>query len=474
MIPDQQPRTPDELKPAARALGCTVKDLLVLDRSNDPFNVGTPGDVRNGKWFAELWHRFGYVDKVHNRRVHYNALSVGAKLPNGEPYLNTTQCWHTLEKASAAARDLGILDPRRFKDKRNADCEVNAHARYEDPEPAADVVLWDNLAPRDHNGFGLPDISAVLPGAVFRTGRVEVTGYDYQPADQPYLIEVWIEKSTMDDVLVPLCRSLGANYTPGTGFTSKTRIVDLLGRAAEHDKPVRVFIISDFDPAGSHMPPAIARNIEFYRDLIAPGVEFAVHHVGMTREWVQRYDLPRVPIAESEWANVQGRTDRFQAIHGEGCVELDALEALHPGALAREIRAEITRYIDDDLPRALETAEWAAQSYADREWQATTEPIREELDVIKGEVDQVADRYRERLRALSEELAAELDPYRERLDELWDELVDLAEEPIEGLPERPGGQVEGADESGWLYDSRRHWFDQLAAYRRRHKTGEAA
>jgi hypothetical protein len=35
---------------------------------------------------------------------------------------------------------------------------------------------------------------------------------------------------------------------------------------------------------------------------------------------------------------------RFEAEFGEGRVELDALEALHPGALARIIEAEIARY----------------------------------------------------------------------------------------------------------------------------------
>ena len=50
-------------------------------------------------------------------------------------------------------------------------------------------------------------------------------GYMYAPSDQPYLVEIWIEKSTMDDVLLPLCEELHINLVTSAGFQSITSAV---------------------------------------------------------------------------------------------------------------------------------------------------------------------------------------------------------------------------------------------------------
>lgn len=469
LIP-RQPRGCDELKAAAAELGVPKKDLLVLDPKNDPFNAGTTASLRDGKWFRDLWERFGYSGGVHNRRVHYQAVSTGTEMPNGEPYLNTVECWAVLETGSKAARDLGLIDPRLFADRRNAESRLFVQPRIDQPAISWEPYI-DDRPLRELSGWRLPKIDPhdlILYG--FPAGHAEVDGYDYDPDDQPYLLELWIEKSTMDDVLGPLCRELGANYTPGTGFTSKTRVCEMLARGQAHSKPVRVLVISDYDPAGSHMPAAIARTIEFYRDLIAPDVDFAVRHIGMTREWAERYDLPRAPIKEHDL-----RRGNFEAIHGEGCVELDALEALHPGALRREVQDAMLAYRDLRLPAKLASTMTAAAREANARWHAATAPIRGELGGISTEVLSIAGQYRARITELADELADELAPHRERLDELWTELGQLAEDlvPIVEMPARPEGETELADESAWLYRSDRNWLDQLAAYRIAKSGGES-
>lgn len=455
------PRTIDDLAKAAKLLGVPKKELLVLDPSNDPFNVGTPAKVRDAEWFTSLWERFGNRG-VHNRRIHYIAQSTGDVLmPNGETYVNTESCWRTLEKASKYARDLALVDPELLADKRNAESRLYAPGqREQEPHPYTQVQI-DGSPLRSYNAWQLPSIDPddlTLYG--FDVGDAQVYDYDYHPDDQPFLVELWIEKSTMDDVLSPLCRNLNANYTPGTGFTSKTRVAQMLRRAQWSGKPVRIFVISDFDPAGADMPSSIARNVEFYRDRIAPDVEFKLHHVGMTHEWAERYDLPRAPIKDDD-----KRKDNFERLHGEGCVELDALEALHPGALAREIRAEITPYIDLEFARTLRAVESEAEQAAQAAWHATTATLRADLGEIEDQVRDVADRYRDRLTDLGAELERDLAPHRERLGDLWARLVDLAGDPTPNLPGRPVPSPAGRDESAWLYDSGRHWLDQLKRYR---------
>lgn len=455
------PKTPDDLAAAAKLLGRPKKELLVLDPSNDPFNAGTPAKIRAAEWFVSVWQRFGYSRGVHCRKVHYAAQASGdVIMPNGEVYINVVEHWQMLVKASNAARDLALLDPELFDDRRNAKAVINVEPRDWQPDPHASVFMGDRPL-SNYGGWILPDIPRDITVPDFTTGHTVVTGYDYELDDQPYLIELWIEKSTMDEYLSPLCDELGVNYASGKGFTSKTRIVEMLRRGQRHNKPVRVLILSDYDPAGAHMGPAIARAIEFHRPRIAPGVQYVVDHVGMTKEWAEKYQLPRTPIKEED-----RRRANFEAIHGEGCIELDALEALHPGRLADEMRGIFTRYMDVDLAPRLSRQWGIADQSAQAQWRATASGIRRELETIHAEVAEVAGRYRERLNALADELQADLTPHRERLGELWDDLAEAAEEPtLGGLPPRPLGHANPGDESNVLFDTRRHWLDQLDRYR---------
>jgi hypothetical protein len=59
----------------AKELGCTIPELLVLARQNDPSFVGSKTDLAMAEWFADLWSLFGYTTGVHLRRVHYQLVS---------------------------------------------------------------------------------------------------------------------------------------------------------------------------------------------------------------------------------------------------------------------------------------------------------------------------------------------------------------------------------------------------------------
>ena len=86
----------------------------------------------------------------------------------------------------------------------------------------------------------------------------------YINVDQPYQVEIWTEKSTMNDILVPLCQKYQVNLITGIGEISITQAVFLINRLTETNKPCRICYISDFDPAGRSMPVAAARKIEYF------------------------------------------------------------------------------------------------------------------------------------------------------------------------------------------------------------------
>ena len=84
----------DRLRSLAKAHGRPLSTMTVL--ANDPFSAS---DRRAGaEWFADAWREFDIQPGAHLRQIHYVLVSQDQPLPmvNGEPYLNTEQCWKSL------------------------------------------------------------------------------------------------------------------------------------------------------------------------------------------------------------------------------------------------------------------------------------------------------------------------------------------------------------------------------------------
>ena len=84
-------------------------------------------------------------------------------------------------------------------------------------------------------------------------------------------------------------------------------------------------------PAG--MPVSIARKIEHILRREGHDLDILLDPLLLTAEQVEHFDLPRIPIKDSDQ-----RKGQFEARHGTGAVELDALEAIHPASLPASSR----------------------------------------------------------------------------------------------------------------------------------------
>jgi len=188
---------------------------------------------------------------------------------------------------------------------------------------------------------------------------------------------VWFEKSTMNDVLLPVCRSYDANLVTGEGEMSITAVHDLIGRLRQADKPARIFYGSDFDPAGQSMPRATARKLEWMIRRVKFDHEVKLQPLVLTADQVRHYNLPRTPIKDSE-----RRAASFEEVHGRGAVELDALEALHPGVLRRIVTDALETYYDRDA--AYEANQLRSKLYNE----------------IQEQVEEITTRYAEQIAAL--------------------------------------------------------------------------
>jgi hypothetical protein len=417
--------TYERIKAKARELraagqDCRVTDLIALASQNDPFYVGTTGEREKAQWFADLWERFGYSVGVHLRRVHYQLASQDplVEKPDGTPYENTERDWEYLGIASKCARYLGLVDPAAFVDRRNPDPKL--HAEYNDLTPSYCVSgTWLKL--------NLPDL--VVDGYTERS-----SWYGPESELQPYLLEVWVEKTTMNDVLCPLCKQYSVNLVTGAGEMSITAAIDLVERVREAGRPCRIFYVSDFDPAGYGMPVSVARKLEFFIAERGLNLDIRLDPIALTRDQVQTYELPRQPIKESE-----RRRGAFEDIHGRGAVELDALEALHPGTLTQVVRSAILEYYDTDVQREAEQQKRKLE-------QALSAAKAEALSDLEGDIE-----------ALEAELETLQQAVRERLD--------AVEVNLDNFPLPEAGLVE--ESNGVLFDSTRGYLNQLASYKAR-------
>jgi hypothetical protein len=187
---------------------------------------------------------------------------------------------------------------------------------------------------------------------------------------QRYRIEVWCEKSTQERRLLPIIEKYGVNLLAAQGELSITSMLQALDRAKRAEKPTRILYISDFDPAGRSMPVAASRKLEFWLQKIKPHgdiqyrlglcleqtcaqLDIQLYPIALTYDQCIEYQLDRTPIKDSE-----RRKEAFEGRYGIGATELDALEAQHPGELARLVEREILRFYDEMLDARTRDMKW--------------------------------------------------------------------------------------------------------------------
>ena len=234
----------------------------------------------------------------------------------------------------------------------------------------------------------------------------------------------------MDDVLGPVCKKYGVNYVTFVGEVSITAVSDLAYRIMDaEEKPTRIFYVSDFDPAGQSMPVSAARKLEFMIDHYEILGDVRLTPLFLTAEQIAEYNLPRKPIKASE-----KRAGKFREAHGAGAVELDALEALHPGEMARILEQAILEYYDRDIARE------------------TNQKIRNLRAEVRVKVDAIVSRYAKEIAALEgmiEELKA----------------IDVDCEPYEVHPPEFDDDLWAEETGHFLYTSHRTYFQQIASYK---------
>jgi hypothetical protein len=142
-----------------------------------------------------------------------------------------------------------------------------------------------------------------------------------------FYCEVWVESRSIAGVVRADCEELAVNLYPAGGFSS----ISFAFEAAEfinensHGKPVVIYYIGDYDPAGVLIDRSIES--ELRRHLTA-GIDLTFNRIGITADQIELYDLPKKPRKSS---------DR-RALNIQDTVEAEAMPA---SILRRTLRSEI-------------------------------------------------------------------------------------------------------------------------------------
>jgi hypothetical protein len=433
----------ESIKAMAKRIRRPVTDLLALAANNDPFYAGVGSRRQAAEWFAGIWADHGAAGS-HLRRLHYRLVSSTAPIrkPDGANYENTPNDWDFLCGASLSARYLDLVPFDGLVDRRNDEPLIFASDLDADPDREIELSCGVGGDRPSVRVLDIPNMP-VLPFLDL---------YGSAPL-QKFIVEVWIEKSTQNDWLVPLCQRRGVNLVVGIGEQSETRSRELALRSAKYGAPVRIIYLSDFDPGGRSMPKAVARKVEFTIAKFDLDVDLQLIPLALTPEQCREYRLPRTPIKDTE-----RRKDKFEQTFGVGATELDALEALNPGELARLLEAELNNWLDADLDRRFRGVVSDQRLRLRNIYESVRARHADKVEELEQSFEEIADS----LAAIE----SQFDDWEEEAGELWETIAAELEEQRPDLSdvEVPRSEAPGETDRFVLFDSQRDYFTQMDAY----------
>lgn len=407
-----------------RALKCSKQALTVLSDKNDPFRADTRRVA--AEWFAAQYERFyGPNRTCHLRGAHYRVVVVGNILkPDGEVYVNTEGDWNWLNAASMAARYIGLVPMDRIVDHGGGDPVIIQRTPIVECLTDIDPTfqLWKVDADSD---IGIDP---------------KITGFD---ARQPYMMAVFGEKSSLDEVLRPICERVQADLYLPRGEISLTHVYEMAKRSVDEQRPLVLFTVTDCDPSGYQMPVSLGRKLQALKHGCLPQLEYIMPKpIALTPQQAEAFDLPSTPLKDTE-----KRADKWLERWGREQTEVDSMLELRPSELRTMINEAIEPYFDATLASRVFEARGEWQDEA-QEW--IDNAIGDELEALREKANELLGPYNENI-----------DNLRRRHGELVEGITELPD------PEIPEAELDAPVDEDILIDSRWTWLRQTQALKDR-------
>ena len=201
----------------------------------------------------------------------------------------------------------------------------------------AGLIDWDMIEDRGRSTVTTSHWSN--PGEIVRAAARQFRIEKW--ADQPYHIEVMVEKDALSGVLEPVCRQLDIGITANKGYCSSSTMYEIGRRLDYHrhqnGKEICVLYLGDHDPSGIDMTRDVEERLQMYSRF--HGVE--VVRLALNWDQVEQWQPPENPAKETD-----ARFAAYQAEYGDSSWELDAVE---PAQLASLVQDAVMTRRDIDL-----------------------------------------------------------------------------------------------------------------------------
>ena len=206
----------------------------------------------------------------------------------------------------------------------------------------AGMIDWDAIIDRTRNLKGLgsdesPEEAVSQASRTYRRDKWE---------NQPYQIEVWVEKDALAGVVGQICSKHDVNYFSCRGYTSQSEMWRAARRLQYYEqigKQVVLLHLGDHDPSGMDMSRDIVERLELF------GITPIFKRLALNMRQIKAYNPPPNPAKLSD-SRSEGYINKF----GYSSWELDALT---PEQLDQLISSNIKKYIDQDLLKETEYRE---------------------------------------------------------------------------------------------------------------------
>lgn len=156
--------------------------------------------------------------------------------------------------------------------------------------------------------------------------------------DQPYYVEVWVEKEALAGVIERACQPFDVPWFCCRGYTSQSEMHDAALRLLRKQRSgftprkLKIIHLGDHDPSGMDMTRDIIDRMATF------GVRANVDRIALNMDQVEEHQPPPNPAKQTD-----ARFETYQQEFGSQSWELDALE---PALLNTMITAAINGVLD--------------------------------------------------------------------------------------------------------------------------------
>lgn len=196
---------------------------------------------------------------------------------------------------------------------------------------------------------------AIEPGwyVVDRINNLLSLAEDYELPhlyNQPYLIEVWVEKKGLIRSFEKISDAYGVKVRSPEGFTPWEFTYSVLKDLDDYfeqreSRHLKVLYFGDQDPSGLSIYDSLVNQLNYF------DVDFEPFRMGVTIDQIREFKLPETPLDQETLAKIRrdSRYPKYIARFGEIFCELDALISLAYDNFKELVELSLENLIDQDI-----------------------------------------------------------------------------------------------------------------------------